>query len=71
VAANGRNGVAAKVVGVVFGVALVAILTLSFTNQVSQASHNSAEGPHGRINTDIAEIKMTLRWIREHMEHEQ
>ena len=70
-AANGRNGVAAKIVGVVFGVALVAILTLSFTNQISLASHNSAEGTHGKINTDIAEIKMNLRWIRETLEADQ
>ena len=70
-ATNSRNGVAAKVVGLVFGVALVAILTLSFTNQMSLASHNSAGGVHGKINTDIAAIKRDVEWIRRHLDHGQ
>ncbi len=62
------NGVLTRVVGVLFAVALLAILGLSFANQSSLAGHNSAEGPHGKINTDLAAIKTDVEWIRKQLE---
>jgi len=60
-----------KVVGVIFGVALLAILSLAFTNQMAMAAHNSVNGVHGVINTDIAAIKRDVEWIRRKLEESQ
>lgn len=65
-----RNEIVGRVVGVVLAVALITILGLSFANQTAQAKHNSACGPHGKINTQLATLKTDVNWIRKHLEAE-
>jgi len=62
------NGLLTRIFGVLFGMALLAILGLSFANQKALAKHNSADGTHGRINTDLAAIKTDVEWIRKQLE---
>ena len=66
--ASKLNGVLGRIVGVLVVAVLLAILGLSFTNQVALAGHNSADGPHGKINTALAEIKTDVEWIRKQLE---
>lgn len=47
---------------------VLAILGVGFANQSTMTSHNSAQGPHGEINTDLATIKADVQWIREKLE---
>lgn len=70
-AAAAKNGVmVARIIGVVFAVALLAILSLAFTNQMVMAGHISVKGPHGEINDDLATLKTDVEWIRRHLEGE-